>query len=130
MVAEKNAANQVASVGGKDAPEIEAAQSAAIASRGIRTADDAANFLSALIGDVMTGDVREKTANSACNAMGKLLKVVDMKHRFAGEPNADGGPKPLKLADPTDSRRSLEMTRRQQLQRELAELDARERVAG
>lgn len=100
----------------------EAPRSVGIASRGIRTAGDAANFLSALIGDVMTEAVPTKIANTACNGMGKLLKVVDMQQRY-GKPK-DGEPeKMLVLADPTDARRAAEQTEREQLLARLAELD-------
>lgn len=39
-------------------------------------------FLSTLIGDVMVGRVTHGTANAATNAVGKLLKVVEMQHRY------------------------------------------------
>ena len=113
-----------AAVGDKNGPGEPPPRSTQIASRGIRTADDAANFQAALLGDIMTGAVQVKVANSACNAMGKLLKIVDMKHRYAGEGDSA---KTLKLADPTDERRAVTQ-RRQDLERELAELTARERA--
>lgn len=101
------------------APEGETPRSVRLAADGILTADHAANFLSALIGDTMTGAVREKTANSACNAMGKLLKTVDMQHRYGGEDK-----RPLKLADPCAGRPSALDARRAELLKELAALES------
>lgn len=120
------ATGTTAAVADPPAGDGETPRSTRIASRGIRTADDAANFQAALLGDIMTGLVQVKVANSACNAMGKLLKIVDMKHRYGGEPGSD--PKPLKLADPADGERAAVEDRRKELMREVAELDARERA--
>lgn len=83
-----------------------AARSVAVASGGIYTADDAANFLSALIGDVMTGAVPEKTANSACGAMRGLLRVVDMKERYANRKDRPGSGS-LRIAEPTSEAKSI-----------------------
>lgn len=111
-----------ATLGDKATPGGPPPRSVQIASRGIRTADDGANFQAALIGDIMTGDVKEKTANAACNAMGKLLKIVDMQQRYSNTPGEQ--PKPLILADPNDTSRAGVEAKRAKLRAELAELDA------
>ena len=118
---------KVTAVGVEEVPCGETPRSAKIASRGISTADDAASFLSAGIGDVMTGKVKERTFNSACNAMGKLLKVHDMKMKHQDRVKSDS---PLVLAEPSDSERTRKELRRQELERELAALNGCERVEG
>lgn len=47
--------------------------------------------MSALIGDLIEGRISPQTANAACNAGGKLLKVVEMQYKYgapAGEKSA------------------------------------------
>lgn len=100
----------------------EAPRSVEIASSGIRDDHQAAEYLSALIGDVMTDRVSVRIANTGVNAMGKLLKLVEMRQKYGQPENA----------------RSLDLvgggtrkpTRREQLMRELEELDASEKVVG
>lgn len=116
------AKSTVAPMGDENAPEGPTPRSVQIASRGIRTADDAANFQSALLGDVMTGSVTEKRSNAACNAMGKLLKIVDMKHRYGGDSRENN--KPLQLADPDDASRAGIEAKKAKLKAELAQLEA------
>lgn len=62
-------------------------QSALVAKRGINTSVDFANFMGALMGDVVEGKVDPKTANAACQAGHALLKIVEMRlrHGFKGE---------------------------------------------
>lgn len=38
--------------------------------------------MSALMSDVIEGRVSAETANAACNAGGKMLKVVEMQYRY------------------------------------------------
>lgn len=61
-----------------------------IAGRGIRTGEDFANLMSALMSDVIDGTLTPSVANAACNAGGKLLKVVEMQYRFASDPKTRG----------------------------------------
>ena len=117
------ATSEKPAVGDKETAGGPPPRSVQIASRGIRTAEDGANFQAALIGDIMTGDVKEKAANAACNAMGKLLKIVDMQHRYSNAPGEP--PKPLILADPNDTSRAGIEAKKAKLKAELAELDAR-----
>jgi hypothetical protein len=118
---------QIAAVVDEASPGGETPRSVQIASRGIRTDRDAANFQSALLGDLMTGRVKEKTSNAACNVMGKLLKIQDLSQRYAADPDHAG--RQVVLADPDDSdRKAGEIEcRRESLRRELAALDAGER---
>ncbi len=69
------------------------AQSAREADKGIHTGVQFANVMSALMGDVLAGRVMPDVANAACNAGGKLLKVVDMQMKY------NGGKLPLQLTE-------------------------------
>jgi hypothetical protein len=59
----------------------------AIADKGVKTGADFARLMSALIGDIATNRIDAKTANALCNAGGKLLKVVELQHKY-GTPEA------------------------------------------
>lgn len=52
-----------------------------IAGNGIRTAGDFADFMSTLMTDVVEGRVTPSTCNAACNAGGKLLRIVELQMR-------------------------------------------------
>lgn len=53
--------------------------------------------MSALIGDIVARRVTPEVANAACNAGGKLLKVVEMQFKY-GQPT-EGQGTTLVLAD-------------------------------
>ena len=55
-----------------------------IADRGIGTGKEFAALMSAMIGDIAADRIDVRKANAICNASGKLLKVVEMQHRYAG----------------------------------------------
>lgn len=42
-------------------------------------------MMSALMSDVIEGKVPPQVCNAACNAGGKLLKTVELEHRFVPE---------------------------------------------
>lgn len=44
--------------------------------------------MSALMEDVITGSVSPEVTNAACNAGGKLLKMVELEYKYATEPHA------------------------------------------
>lgn len=72
-----------------DSALIEAPRSLAIASEGVTTGEDFAKLMSALMGDVLAGNVTTDVAKAVCNAGDKLLKVVEMQYRYgkqAAEP--------------------------------------------
>jgi hypothetical protein len=48
----------------------------------IETSRDFANFMSLLMGDIVSGRIDPRTANAACNAGGKLLRVVELEHKI------------------------------------------------
>ena len=62
-----------------------APRSLAIASRGVRTGEDFASLMSALMSDVLDGRTSPAVANAACNAGGKLLKAVEMSYKYGHE---------------------------------------------
>lgn len=57
--------------------------------------------MSALMSDLIDGRIDSNVGNAVCNAGGKLLKVVEMQHRY-GSKNQIGVGKVLELA-PADT---------------------------
>lgn len=82
---------------GASAKESGKPRSLTIAQRGIRTSHDFAGFMSGLMSDLIEGNVTPSIGNAACNAGGKLLKVVEMQYKY-GTAGKDGTPKTLMLA--------------------------------
>lgn len=78
-----------------------------IARRGIRTASDFAELMSALMTDVICEEITPNIANAACNAGGKLLKVVELNHRHGTADERRGGSKNLILAEKSTHARAL-----------------------
>lgn len=70
--------------------------SLAIAARGIRTAGDFANMMSATMTDLATGRLTPQVANAMANVGGKLLKVCEMQQKYGTQ--GDGMHKDLQLA--------------------------------
>ena len=68
-----------------------------VSERGIRTGADFAHLMSALMGDIISGRVTPAVGNAACNAGGKLLKVVEMQYKF-GTQSGNQGARILTLA--------------------------------
>jgi hypothetical protein len=56
--------------------------SIAIAQNGINVSGDVKRLTAALACDVIAGLVPPSNANAACNAIGKLLKTVEMEYKF------------------------------------------------
>ena len=73
-------------------------RSLAIAQRGIKSGNDFADFMSALMTDIIDQRVSPGIGNAACNAGGKLLKIVEMQYKY-GTTEENGG-KVLRLAAP------------------------------
>lgn len=65
--------------------------------KGIKTGDDFANYMSALMSDLVEGRITPSVGNAACNAGGKLLKVVEMKYKY-GTQGEGAGNKSITLA--------------------------------
>lgn len=64
-----------------------------VSKRGIRVGTDFADLMAALLTDLPSNLIAPNVANAMCNAGGKLLKIVEMQHKY-------GGGKPLRLAGP------------------------------
>lgn len=73
-------------------------RSAELARQGVRTGEDFANLMSALMSDVIDGAVSPVVANAAVNAGGKLLKVVQMQMQFSYSTAKEQKYSPLILA--------------------------------
>lgn len=81
----------------KVAEESAAPRSAKFAANGIRTANDFAAAMSALMCDLLEGRVPPSVGNATCNAGGKLLKVTEMQYKYGTH-------------GPGTGRRTLELT--------------------
>lgn len=69
--------------GGTAVAESEPTSRAAVIGRqGVKDGKDFANMMSALMSDVLDGTVTPDIANAACNAGGKLLKIVEMEFKY------------------------------------------------
>lgn len=72
------------------------ARSLEIARRGIYTAQDFCNVMSALMVDLLEGRVTDRVGNATVNAGGKMLKAAELQQKYGVDgPNR----KELKLAD-------------------------------
>ena len=69
-----------------------------ISEKGIETAQQFAQFMSALMSDVIAGRISPQKASASTTAGGKLLKVVEMKYRY-GENGEGYNGKSLKLVE-------------------------------
>ncbi len=65
-------------------------RSHSIAEGNLRTGADFADLISALISDVVRGSLAPPVLTATCNGVGKLLKMVELQHKY-------GGGKPLQL---------------------------------
>lgn len=80
-----NGAEEMAERGTRNAkgdPKTSSPRSSEISRGGVRTGEDFANLMSALMTDVIDGTITPNVANAAVNAGGKLLKVVEMQYRY------------------------------------------------
>jgi hypothetical protein len=81
-------------------PKPEAPRCLAIAQKGVKTGNDFAAFMSAMMSDLIESRVTPMVGNATCNAAGKLLKVIEMQHKY-GTDGTDGqaGKKTLQLTE-------------------------------
>lgn len=54
----------------------------ALANNGINTAADFLRMMTALMADTVTGRVQPQTANATCNVAGKIIRMVEMQHKY------------------------------------------------
>ena len=62
-------------------------RSLSISKGGITTAEDFASLMSSVMSDVIDGRLSPPVANAVCNAGGKLIKIVEMQYKYAGQPS-------------------------------------------
>ena len=86
---------------GDEGIEINRPRCLEVAEQGIQTGSQFAALMAALMADVIEGRVNAQTANAACNAGGKLLKVVEMQIKYA---KRDKGRTSLNLLNPADNK--------------------------
>ena len=73
-------------------------KSLAIADAGIKTSGDFRNFMSSVMSDVIAGRITPNITNAACNAGGKLLKMVDLEYKYGTDPERGKGSRTLTIA--------------------------------
>jgi hypothetical protein len=52
------------------------------AKRGLNTNVDFTNFMSSMISDVVEGKITPQVTNAACNAGGKLMKMIELTYKY------------------------------------------------
>ncbi len=70
----------------------------AVSERGIRTAQDFAQFMSAVMGDVIAGRLASGKAAAATRSGVALLKVIEMQYKYGSE-TEQPGKRTLRLID-------------------------------
>ena len=55
---------------------------ATLADNGISTGADFSRVMAALRADVVGGRIEPNRANAACNVAGKLIRMVEMQHKY------------------------------------------------
>lgn len=74
------------------------ANATGIAARGVKTSRDFAAVMSSLMSDILEERVEPRVANAVCNAAGKLLKIVELEHKY-GAPSKSEPERLLRLAE-------------------------------
>ena len=82
----------------KGAPMARRPQSLKLAQAGIRTAQDFANVMGALMTDLLSDKVPPHVANATCNAGGKMLKAVEMQFKYGKKTSEQPERRELTLA--------------------------------
>lgn len=63
-------------------PTAPGARTLTAAKRGVATSLEFKIFMSSLMSDLIEGKVAAQIGNAACNAGGKLLKIVEMEYKY------------------------------------------------
>ncbi len=66
-----------------------AAKALRVTSQGVDTARKYATAMSYLMDDLLSGKVTPDIGNAVCNAGGKMMRAVEMQHKY-GEQGEDG----------------------------------------
>ncbi len=62
-------------------------QAARLADKGIQTGADFSRVMAALLADTVSGRIEPNRANAACNVAGKLIRMVEMQHKYGKQVN-------------------------------------------
>ena len=54
----------------------------ALADKGISTGADFLRMMTALMADTVMGRVQPQTANATCNVAGKIIRMVELQHKY------------------------------------------------
>lgn len=73
-------------------------RSLAVAVGGVKTGRDFTKLMSCLMSDVLEGRITNASCNATCNAGGKMLKAIEMQHKY-GTRGAGQAEKVLSLSD-------------------------------
>jgi len=65
--------------------------------RGVRSGEDFAGLMSAIMIDVVSGNLAPQLANATCNAGGRLLRVFELAHKYGKQKDLHGKPMVLEL---------------------------------
>ena len=63
----------------------EKSRSLKLSRKGISTGQDFASLMSSLMSDLIEGRITPQVGNAVVNAGGKLLKVVEMQHKYGAQ---------------------------------------------
>jgi hypothetical protein len=80
-------------------PKVKQTRSLLIARQGLKTGFDTINMLTATITDVLEEEITTNQANVVVNAVGKVLKVVELQQKY-GKPKEGGRDRDLVLIGP------------------------------
>ncbi len=72
-------------------------RSVVLGNAGIRTSQDFANVMSALMADVLSGSVSTGRANAACNVGRQMLRAVELQLKYGEKVNETTNERSLKL---------------------------------
>jgi hypothetical protein len=62
-----------------------------LAQNGVQTSQEFCDLMSSLMTDVLTGKVDPDVANAACNAGGKVIRLVELQYKYGKRvPGAPG----------------------------------------
>lgn len=64
----------------------------------MKTSRDFASMMSTLMSDILENRVEPRVANAVCNAGGKLLRMVELEHKY-GDPKNKTNDRVLSLSE-------------------------------
>lgn len=64
----------------------------------MKTSRDFAAMMSALMSDILEERIEPRAANAVCNAGGKLLKMIELEHKY-GTPKNQASERTLMLTE-------------------------------